>query len=69
MIVVGPLADSSEMFWGFISDFTFDTMEVLHTPGYDGVGIDEVYYTPEPATLGLVVIGGLVMASRSIKRV
>ena len=58
--------DNSQSFLGIISTTPFTTAEIhlANGPVSDGVGIDDVYYVPEPATLLLFGLGGLFLRRR-----
>ncbi len=59
--------EDSQSFLGIISSTPFTTAEIHMStnPGGDGVGIDDVYYVPEPGTLLLLGLGGLFLRRRS----
>ena len=58
--------DNSQSFLGIVSTTPFTTAEIhmANGPVSDGVGIDDVYYVPEPGTLLLLGLGGLFLRRR-----
>lgn len=58
----------SEIFCGFISDTAFSEVTLTTTSGLDALGLDSVYFTPEPGSGFLVASGLLGLALRRRSR-
>ena len=69
---VGSISNSySGEFWGFISDVPFTSVQLIGSTGLhqQNYRLDDMVYAqiPDPATMSLLAIGGMIMISRRKK--
>jgi hypothetical protein len=64
-IASGSQPGDNDIFFGIISDTTFDHISINQNNTGDGFSIDEVYYgIPEPSTLLLLGLGTIILRRR-----